>query len=123
MQINKIKATNIDMTDAIKAYVEEKFLGLAKFTINYEPAATADIEIGKTSEHHQKGEIYRCEVTMQIPGDLLRVDVTAEDLYAAIDKAKDLLKEQLAEKKDAMLERRHSAGEELDVTEDTTASI
>ena len=123
MQINKIKATNIEMTDAIKAYVEEKFLGLAKFTTNYEPAATADIEIGKTSEHHQKGEIYRCEVTMQIPGDLLRVDVTAEDLYAAIDKAKDLLKEQLAEKKDAMLERRHSAGEELDVTEDTTASI
>ncbi|MEK7105492.1 MAG: ribosome-associated translation inhibitor RaiA [Patescibacteria group bacterium] len=123
MQINKIKATNIELTEAIKAYVEEKFLSLAKLTVNYEPAATVDIEVGKESEHHQKGPFFKCEATMQIPGDVIRVDVADEDLYAAIDKAKDLLKDRLAEKKDVMVGRRHESSEESEVTEDTTASI
>lgn len=106
MQINKIKATNIEMTAAIKSYAEEKFLALAKLTVNYEPVAMLDIEVGKETEHHQKGNIFKCEATMQIPGDVLRVEVTDDDLYAAIDKCKDRLREQLAEKKDVMIGRR-----------------
>ncbi|MEK9131272.1 MAG: ribosome-associated translation inhibitor RaiA [Patescibacteria group bacterium] len=106
MQINKIHATNMEMTAAIKSYAEEKFLGLAKLTVNYEPVASLDIEVGKTSEHHQKGNIFKCEATMLIPGDVLRVEVTADDLYAAIDKCKDRLKERLAEHKDTLIERR-----------------
>lgn len=108
MQINKIKYTNIDMTEAIKNYVEEKFLSLADMTTRYEPAVSADIEVGKTSEHHNKGMVFKCEVNLQIPGNLLRVEVVDDDLYAAIDKAKDRLKERLAEEKDAMIEKRHS---------------
>lgn len=111
MQINKIKATNMEMTDAIRAYVEEKFLSLAKFTVNFEPVASADIEIGKETEHHQKGPHFKCEVNLQIPHDLIRIEVLDEDLYAAIDKAKDLLKDKLAEKKDALIERRQSTEE------------
>lgn len=112
MQINKIKATNIELTMAIKQYVEDKFLALAKLTVNYEPVATIDIEVGKETEHHNKGNIFKCEATMEIPGDVIRVEVTDEDLYAAIDKCKDRLKARLADEKDAMVERRVHQKEE-----------
>ena len=117
MQINKIKATNIEMTEAIKQYVEEKMLSLDKLTTHFGSAASLDIEVGRETEHHQKGPIFKCEVNLQIPGKVVRVDVTDEDLYAAIDKAKDLLRDRLAEEKDAMIERRRQAGEEVELGE------
>jgi ribosomal subunit interface protein len=43
------------------------------------------------SNHHQKGDIYRAEVNLQLNGELLRVDRTENDLYKAIDKVKDHL--------------------------------
>ncbi len=118
MQINKIKCTDMEMTEAIKAYVEEKLLSLADMTTRYEPAVTADVEVGKTSGHHNKGPVFMCEINLQIPGDMLRVEVVDEDLYAAIDKAKDTLKERLAEKKDTQIDRRQEAGEAPEVNEE-----
>ncbi len=106
MQINKIKATNIELTDAIRSYVEEKFLSLAPFTTNWEPVASCDIEVGKETEHHNKGPYYLCEVNMEIPGDLIRIEAREEDLYAAIDSAKDTLKERLVKAKEKMIDRR-----------------
>lgn len=114
MQINKVSVTNMEMTEAIKAYVEEKLLSLSSLTSRYEPAVV-DVEVGKTSEHHNKGMVFKCEVNLEIPGKLLRAEVVDEDLYAAIDKAKDSLKQQLAEEKDAMLEKRHAPAEEVEL--------
>jgi putative sigma-54 modulation protein len=37
------------------------------------------------------GKIYRAEANIDVPGELLRVDKTEEDLYKAIDKVKDHL--------------------------------
>lgn len=106
MRINAIKATNMEMTDAIKSYVEEKMMSLDKLTSHFDSAATMDVEVGKTSEHHQKGMVYKCEITMEIPGDLIRVEVVGEDLYAAIDEAKDDLKRKLVENKEKRLDGR-----------------
>ena len=92
----------MELTDPIRAYVEEKLLGLSKFTSHFEPVATCDVEVGKTSDHHNKGKFFKAEINMNIPGDLLRVAVVEEDLYAAIDKAKDELKRQLVERKEKL---------------------
>ena len=83
------------MTEAIQTYIEEKFMSLAKYMEALEPVDKCDIEIGKLTEHHHKGKIFFAEITMQIPGDLIRIEVTEENLYAAIDKAKDELKVKL----------------------------
>ena len=62
----------------------DKYLGKMK-VIN------AHVEVIKTTNHHQKGEIYSAEVNLAMAGDLLRVEKTEKDLYKAIDKVKDHL--------------------------------
>lgn len=96
MTIN-IHAKEMDLTDAIRSYVEEKFTTLEKFTPNI---LMIDVTIGMDTTHHQKGNIFSCSANVQIPGDLLRVERNAEDLYKAIDKVKDHLRETLAQRKE-----------------------
>ncbi|MDD4995538.1 MAG: ribosome-associated translation inhibitor RaiA [Patescibacteria group bacterium] len=95
MNITRIKGTNMELTDNIKDYIIDKIGGLEKF---WDKIIDADVEVGLDSMHHQSGEIYRCEVNMRVPGDVLRVEKTEKDLYKAIDKVKDHLREMIEEK-------------------------
>lgn len=106
MHITILHARNIELTEAIQTYIEEKFLSLSKYMQALEPVDKCDIEIGRLNEHHLKGKVYFAEITMQIPGDLIRIEVVAEDLYAAIDKAKDELKEKLLKIKERRIDAR-----------------
>ncbi len=116
MRITNIQSTNVELTDAIRAYVTEKVEGLARFTKKFDPCDAA-IEIGKTSTHHNKGDIYFAEITVSIPGDTVRTHVEKDDLYAAIDEAKDDVRRQCVERKEKMVDARAAvaadvAGEE-----------
>ncbi|HAT68541.1 MAG: ribosomal subunit interface protein [Candidatus Yonathbacteria bacterium RIFOXYC2_FULL_47_9] len=85
MQI-KIKTINIEMTDAISSYVEEKLQSLEKFAIPHdEENPLLYVEIGKTTNHHQSGDIFRAEVSMTVRGKQFRAVSKKDDLYAAID--------------------------------------
>ena len=95
MTLTSLKSTNLELTDAIRTYVEEKLEMLEKLTTDFEPAAEISVEVGKTTNHHQKGQVFRAEMMLQIPGQLIRAESTREDLYEAIDTVKDDLKRQL----------------------------
>jgi putative sigma-54 modulation protein len=99
MRITKIMGTNLELTDAIRDYVEEKTMSLEKFCEDVSPCDLA-VEVGKTSERHQKGDIWRCELMLTLPGKTLRTERVTDDLYSAIDTAKDDLKRQLVEYKE-----------------------
>ena len=60
----------------------------------------ADIEIGKRSEHHNKGKIFYTKVNLFVPSTTVRMEKDAEDLYKSIDKAKDHLKVELEKMKE-----------------------
>lgn len=98
MTINRIKATDIELTDAIKDAVERDLSVLDPLLVRWGETVSVDVEVGKTSQHHHKGEIFRAEINLQIPGKLLRAEEEREDLYAAIKEAvrkieRDLVKE------------------------------
>ena len=59
----------------------------------------AQIEIGRSTQHHKKGDVFRAEI--RITGAGLNLYATSEqsDLYAAIDLVKDNLKETLLQYK------------------------
>jgi ribosomal subunit interface protein len=107
MHLTKIYASNMELSDALRSYVEKKFLGLTKFTVRFPAVAECEVEIGKTT-HHQKGEVFRAEANLTIPGAVLRAEATADDPYAAIDRAKDALKAELIreQKKRRAVERK-----------------
>lgn len=117
MRITNIQGTNIEMTEAIQQYSTQKIQGLERFAKRFDPCDVA-IEIGKTSDRHNKGDIYFAEITVSIPGDMIRTRVEKDDLYAAIDEAKDDVKRQFVEKKEIMIGERSAvaadvAGEEV----------
>lgn len=95
MQI-KIKATNIELTSAISAYVEEKINGVEKFTVPHEQEEVlTEVEIGKTTRHHNAGDFFRAEVNMHVRGKNFRAVSEQEDLYAAIDDVRNELVREL----------------------------
>lgn len=95
MQI-KIKATNIELTSAISAYVEEKINSVEKFTVPHEQEEVlAEVEIGKTTRHHNAGDFFVAEVNMHVRGKNFRAVSEKEDLYAAIDDVRNELVREL----------------------------
>ncbi len=96
MKIN-IKATNFELTPAIKEYIEEKVGGLEKFIHHPDSSIQTWVEVGLTTRHHQKGDIYRAEIQISLPHIVngVRVESEQEGLYAAIDDARDEMKREL----------------------------
>ncbi len=95
MQI-KIKTTNIELTDAISSYVEEKLQGIEKFMVAHEEEVpVAYVEIGKTTKHHNSGDVFRAELTVTVRGKQFRAASEKSDLYAAIDNLRDELVREL----------------------------
>lgn len=87
-----LKATNIELTPAIQEYVEERVAALQKY---YPHIISVRAEVELTTRHHHKGDIFRAELNVRVPGQLLRVEKTTSNLYKAIDKAKDHMAEEL----------------------------
>jgi len=102
IMIINIQAKGVDMTDAIKQYVEEKANDLQKYFDNIQGV---DAIVGMESHHHNKGKVYFAEFNVQIPGKNLNLRKDAEDLYKAIDKVKDHLKVEFGKIKGKMRDK------------------
>lgn len=99
MQI-KIKTTNIELTDALSSYVDEKLQSIEKFTVPHkEEDPLLYVEVGKTTNHHRSGDVFRAEVTMNLRGKQFRAVSEKDDLYAAIDDMRDELVRELTSHK------------------------
>lgn len=85
-----IKKTNIKLDAAIYDYIEEKIGSLEKFLLGIDyDLAEARVEVGKSTRHHRKGEIFRVEMNLSLPGKLLRAEAEKKDIYTAITTVKD----------------------------------
>lgn len=102
----KIKATKLELTPAIKAYAEDKISHLEKYLGNKVRVINCDLEIEKTTGRQDKGEIFRAEVNLEVPHEILRVEKTEKDLYKAIDKVKDHLELIISKYKEKLLDKK-----------------
>lgn len=93
MKIN-IKATGIELTPEIQTYVEKKLSVVGKY-LEVNDSLVAQVEVGKNSQHHKKGEVYRAEAHLIGGGIDLYAVSEQVDLYAAIDFLKDDLSQKL----------------------------
>lgn len=92
-----IKGSHIDITDAIREYLTKRLRGLEKFL---DSNAKIEADLGKTSNHHKQGDIFRAELNITNNGDFTRAVAEQEDLYAAIDIVREEISGILASKKD-----------------------
>lgn len=106
MTINIIHK-GVEITPAIRTYVEEKMQSLEKFM---EGVDHMDVEVGMSTHRHQKGEVFLCKANVTVGGELVHIEREEEDLYKAIDKVRDHLRETLAQAKKRHEDRRQNGG-------------
>jgi ribosomal subunit interface protein len=99
MVINE-KGTNMQITPDIKDYLYKKLAHLEKFIDPTDSSALCDVELGKVSNHHKNGDVFRTEINLHISGKNLRAVSEQGELFASIDIAKDDMVHALQSNKD-----------------------
>lgn len=88
----RIKTTGFKLTEGIRLLAEEKILLPIQKRLSRElpPEHVLDIELAKTTNHHEEGKIWKCEANIALPQRQRTVYAVAlaESLEAAIDDAK-----------------------------------
>ena len=99
-----IKATQIELTESLENYVNQKFSTLAKLVKSFEANGelTLRVELARTTRHHNKGDVYYVESTLPIVRNLIRIEQIDQDMHAAIDMAKDRMKVDIEKFKERM---------------------
>ena len=111
MKLDRLKATGMDLTDGIRAAIDRVMENLDKYIDKFGEAVSANVEVEKTTQHHQKGQIFRAEINVSVPQKgLLRVEETDEDLYVAIDKMEESISRELRRLKERFTESQQSPG-------------
>ena len=108
----KIKGTNIELTSYLSKLVEEKIKSIEKL-LPENPDLIIEVELEKTTKHHQKGDLFRAEVQVEVPGGkMLRAVSIKEDFRSALTDVKDELQIQIKKHKDKIsLEQRRKVKE------------
>jgi ribosomal subunit interface protein len=83
-----IKCTDITLTPAISDYVTKRLEKIETLLSN-DSSAKCDIELARTTEHHNKGEIFRAEIHIVGSGKNIYASAEKDDLYTAIDAVRD----------------------------------
>lgn len=93
-----IKATNMELTEAISDYVNKRLEGIKKFS--KEDEIVTRVEVGRTTNHHKQGDFFKAEFDINIKGKKFYTVSEKEDLYEAIDDAREEIVRQITSKKD-----------------------
>lgn len=101
MQI-KISTHAITLNPKALALIEKKIGGLKRFLKNIEKGgeSLAEIEVSQATRHHKSGKIYYAEGTLRLPKRTLRAEASENDATRAIDRVKDILKNEMLRYKD-----------------------
>lgn len=84
-----IRGENIEVTPALRDYVESKVGKIHKYFTN-DPQSTAHVNLRTYSDHTAK-----VEVTVPLPQIVLRAEETSPDMYGSIDLVADKLERQI----------------------------
>lgn len=90
----------MQITAEIRDYLYKKLAYLEKFLSATDGGVLCEVELGKISQHHNKGDIFRTEINLHFAGRNLRAVSEKDELFASIDVAKDEMVRELQSNKD-----------------------
>ena len=88
-----VRGENIEVTPALREYVEKK---LSKLNRYFTKTPDANVHVNLKTYTDKKGKV---EVSIPMPGLVLRAEEVHEDMYAAIDLVTDKLERQIRKHK------------------------
>lgn len=99
MKLN-LKATDINISPQVRSYLERKLLSLTKLVDFDDPAVTIDAELGRTTRHHQTGDVFFAEINIYRGKESFRAVTNRPDIMSAIDGMRDAIARELSSRKD-----------------------
>ena len=101
----EIRGRNIEITDSLKDYTTKRLSKLEKYI---EDIKVAQVALSLEGEKHK--EQHKVEVTIPLNGILLRGEVSADDMYSAIDMVVEKLDKQIEKHKTKLYKRHRGTG-------------
>jgi len=100
-----IKTKNLELTASLENLINKKMDGLKKFIgILKGKSAEVFVEVEKETKHHRKGDIFKSEAILQLPGKKLVARAHGEDVAKAIVEVKEELEREIRKYKSKMIE-------------------
>ncbi len=104
MHIYKLVGRNVEVTEALKNYLEKKLDRLERYFDHIQDAKVV-LSLAGSPHVEQRAKV---EIQLNVPGGLIRVEETDPDMYAAIDRSVEVLEKQLKRFKGRLMGKRHS---------------
>ena len=103
MNVYKLVGRNVEVTDALRGYVQTKLTRLERFSSHVVDAKVVlSIKADGKFERRQ-----RVEMQLNVPNGIIRAEEASADMYQAIDAATEVLERQLVKFKDKFVTRAH----------------
>jgi putative sigma-54 modulation protein len=104
MNIYKFTGRNIEITESMRTYAEDKLSKLERFFDHI-----IDAKVIMSYNHTRSQDPAKVEVQINVPHGIVRAEESGQDTYGAVDKAVDKLERQLIKFKDRLRERKGSS--------------
>ena len=108
-----VKATNIEHTNAIDAYLGKRLKELERILEQKEESELARIELGKTTKHHHTGRLFFAEITFHVKKKDFRATGEGNDLYEAIDRMQAMIVREVKRHHELVRVKRKSGAREI----------
>lgn len=109
----QLQATNLKLTENIRAYVEKRLRPLEKLIDPNDTSVLCAVEVELTTRHHKTGDIYRSEINLHIAKRDFRAEARKEKLYDAIDETKNQMTKELTRHKEKQLKSVRKGGAKI----------
>ena len=96
-----IVGKNIEVTQGLKAAVEEKIGKLEKY---FNPETEIHVTLSVEKERQ------KIEVTIQVKGSIIRSEQVSNDMYVSIDLVEEIIERQIKKYKNKLIDQKQSAG-------------
>lgn len=84
----RIKTTNITLNESLSEYVNRCLAKLTK-VVGGDPTILCDVELARTTQHHQKGDIFRADIHIVGHGIDEYAAAEHEDIHTAVSDVRD----------------------------------
>lgn len=107
-----LKIKNLKLTESFVKFIKDKIGGTKKFLKSFNKGGAnnqdnfeAFVEVEKeTSQHHKKGDIYKAEAKINLPGKSFVAKAHGEDLGRAVVEVRDELEREIKKYKTKKVE-------------------
>ena len=93
-----IRQKDLEITPSLQDYIEKKVVQpVQKFLKRSAPTdlPVLDIEVGRTTKHHHKVDVFHASATLSLGRKVIRADAIDADIHAACDTLENELKREI----------------------------